>query len=288
VTAIAIRVRAWVQLGRISNLPTVWSNVLAGVILGGGELSPSLLMLLSMAHSLFYVGGMFLNDAFDRRFDEKARPERPIPSGRVGAAEVFVIGFGLLAAGLSVLAIGASGRGSFAPVLCGVGLAAAIVAYDAWHKNNPLSPVLMGLCRMGVYLTSALMVNPRPKEALGASVVLLAYLIGLTFVAKQESLKQPGNLWPVAFLAAPFVYAFPALLVPAAIWLAFAVWVWLALRRVWQRQIGAAVVQFIAGICLLDGLLIARTLGNAATLPVLFTVACFGLTLFAQRYVKGT
>ena len=35
------------------------------------------------------------------------------------------------------------------------GTAAAIVAYNAWHKNNPLSPVLMGLCRVLVYISAA-------------------------------------------------------------------------------------------------------------------------------------
>jgi hypothetical protein len=36
---------------------------------------------------------------------------------------------------------------------------------------------------------------------------LLAYLIGLTYVAKQETLGQVRNLWPLAFLAVPFLYA---------------------------------------------------------------------------------
>ena len=31
--------------------------------------------------SLFYIGGMYLNDAFDREFDARARPDRPDPGG---------------------------------------------------------------------------------------------------------------------------------------------------------------------------------------------------------------
>ena len=92
------------RLGRISNLPTVWTNVLVGVLLAGGSLADPRLPLLMLALSLFYVGGMFLNDAFDREFDAQHRPERPIPSGQVSARQVFVIGFGLLA-------IGHGGRG---------------------------------------------------------------------------------------------------------------------------------------------------------------------------------
>lgn len=69
------------RLGRISNLPTVWTNVLVGVLLTGAALGDARLPLLMLALSLFYVGGMFLNDAFDREFDAQHRPDRPIPSG---------------------------------------------------------------------------------------------------------------------------------------------------------------------------------------------------------------
>ena len=91
------------QLGRISNLPTVWSNVLVGVALAGGALNDTRLPLLLVAMSLFYVAGMFLNDAFDREFDARARPERPIPSGATSATQVFGFGFGMLAVGLALL-----------------------------------------------------------------------------------------------------------------------------------------------------------------------------------------
>ena len=69
------------RLGRVSNLPTVWTNALAGLVLAGGWLDPAPLLLLFLAVSLAYVGGMFLNDAFDAEVDAVRRPERPIPSG---------------------------------------------------------------------------------------------------------------------------------------------------------------------------------------------------------------
>ena len=55
--------------------------------------------------SLHYVGGMFLNDAFDREIDAVERPERPIPSGAMSATEVFAIGYGMLVAGTVLLAV---------------------------------------------------------------------------------------------------------------------------------------------------------------------------------------
>lgn len=99
------RLRVYLRLGRVSNLPTVWSNVLAGAALAGVIPGPGRLALLGLAMTLFYVGGMFLNDAFDRAIDARERPERPIPAGLVSAREVFAIGFGLLGAGLGLTAI---------------------------------------------------------------------------------------------------------------------------------------------------------------------------------------
>ena len=55
--------------------------------------------------SLAYIGGMFLNDAFDREIDAKERPERPIPSKKVKASEVFAAGFTLLAGAVMFSAI---------------------------------------------------------------------------------------------------------------------------------------------------------------------------------------
>ena len=79
-----------------SNLPTVWSNCLAGWWLGGGENARNLAPLLTGA-TLLYVGGMFLNDAFDANFDAIHRRDRPIPSGAIAVDTVWHIGLGLLA-----------------------------------------------------------------------------------------------------------------------------------------------------------------------------------------------
>ena len=62
--------RTLLLLGRISNLPTVWSNCLAGWILGGGGTALRL-ALLCLGASCLYIAGMFLNDAFDAEFDRQ-------------------------------------------------------------------------------------------------------------------------------------------------------------------------------------------------------------------------
>ncbi len=70
------------KLGRVSNLPTVWTNVLAGTVLAAGTVQSWRTGLVLLAMSLFYVGGMYLNDYFDRAIDARERPQRPIPARR--------------------------------------------------------------------------------------------------------------------------------------------------------------------------------------------------------------
>lgn len=283
----------YLRLGRVSNLPTVWTNVLAGIVLTGSTIEPGPLGFLLLALSLFYIGGMYLNDAFDRDVDARERPERPIPAGLVSATTVFLIGHALLVAALGVLIVQTvSGRGRWAAVVSGLALAALIIYYDARHKGDPWSPVVMGLCRVLVYLTAAFSVAGR----LGATVVagaaiLLSYLIGLTYVARQETLAEYRNLWPLLFLGAPFVYGIPTLLtnpVGAALYVGFLGWVGYGISllvRPGRVNIPRAVVSFIAGISLLDALLIAGA-GKPATAA--WGVGGFALTLALQRYVRGT
>ena len=46
------------RLGRVSNLPTVWTNTLAGIALAGGSVVDRRTLSLIVALSLFYVAGM--------------------------------------------------------------------------------------------------------------------------------------------------------------------------------------------------------------------------------------
>jgi 4-hydroxybenzoate polyprenyltransferase len=84
------------KLGRASNLPTVWTNVLAGTLLSGGAWHGWRTAVVLAAMTLFYVGGMYLNDYFDRAIDTRERPERPIPAQEISPFTVAAIGAGLL------------------------------------------------------------------------------------------------------------------------------------------------------------------------------------------------
>jgi 4-hydroxybenzoate polyprenyltransferase len=187
---ILARARTYLALGRVSNLPTVWTNVLAAAALAGAVVSARVTVALMIACSFLYVAGMFLNDAFDREIDARERPERPIPSGAIAASEVFAAGLVLLAIGVALVGAAAAlaGRGLLDPLVSAVSLAALIVLYDVWHKSNPLSPVVMAGCRVLVFVTTAVVV----ADALTMPLVIgacaqFAYLMGLTWHAKRET-----------------------------------------------------------------------------------------------------
>jgi len=287
--------RVALKLGRISNLPTVWTNTLAGVVLAGGATGDARVPWLMLALSLCYVAGMFLNDAFDREFDARHRPERPIPSGEVSATTVFGAGFGMLAVGVSLLAwvgYGFPEGTGWRPAVAGLALGATIVFYDWNHKENPLSPIVMGLCRVLVYMSAAyaFAVDP-PGRVFLMGFLLLCYLIGLTYIAKQEHLERVANLWPLAFLAVPLLWGLQASLtnaIVAGIGLLFLLWVLYALSFLRRRRPGdvpRAVGSLLAGICLWDALVIAAA-GRASVAAL--ALVLFGLTLLLQRHISPT
>ena len=282
------------KLGRVSNLPTVWSNTLAGVVLAGVSPFSWSLLTVMLAMSMAYIGGMFLNDAFDRKIDAKERPDRPIPSGKIKAAEVYSAGFTLLVAAVffTLLAAIAWGGSALKATLCAMLLCAAIVLYNVWHKNNPYSPVIMGLCRMLIYFCAAFTPTDSPSTMVYAGAfALLAYLIGLTYVARQENLGQVKNLWPVAFIAVPGLIGIFAAATDTQVWIpliAFNGWVIFCLYIINRKQPGdipKAVVSLIAGISLVDAIFIAAM---SSLSIMLFAVITFLLTLFLQRYISGT
>jgi 4-hydroxybenzoate polyprenyltransferase len=284
----------WLKLGRVSNLPTVWSNVLAALALAGGLSAEPRVLALAAAFSVFYVGGMYLNDAFDRHADAIERPTRPIPSGRVAATTVFAIGFGGLLLGtlLTALVARSTGASIARAASSSAVLAGCIVFYDVYHKKNPLSPLVMGACRVMIYIAVAYSVSEHLSRAslLGAAA-LWCHLIGLTYAAKQEAFNRLTRVWPLAFLALPALYGLYLATLQPLVW-PFAIllvgWVVYSLgylRQGPKRAVPQAVVRLIAGISLLDALLIAST---GAFLAAALAAALCPLTRLFQRVIPGT
>ncbi|HEY7385728.1 MAG TPA: UbiA family prenyltransferase [Beijerinckiaceae bacterium] len=285
---LAVSPHTLLRLGRVSNLPTVWTNVLAATVLAGGNAWSARTGVVIVAMSLFYTGGMYLNDAFDRDIDARERPSRPIPSGEISASAVLTTGFGMLAAGVALM-----GLFGLVAALAGLALAGAIVVYDLHHKANPYSPVVMGLCRALVYVGSALVAAGTVSAAvlIGAGA-LLAHVVGLTYAAKQESLDRIERLWPLAALALPLLAAFPALAAGVAgvtAWLSLAAADAIAVATLARRTRPGAVPQAVAGLIAAIALVDAALAATVAAWPVV--IACwagYGLTRLAHKTIPGT
>lgn len=222
----------YLKLTRISNSPSVASNVLAGVALAGVLIPSKEVILLILAMVAMYVAGMILNDICDIRFDAKTRPDRPLVTGRVSRNEAILLTAVIFAFGSGILWVE-----SLRAFLSGLVLIALIITYNLWHKNNPFGPGLMALCRVFVYISVFLAFRNYISGALLIAGVLLGlYIIGVTYLSK------------------------------------------IGVR---SEYIGG----LIAGVSLYDAFVIALAGG---TITVLGAVAAFGLTLYLQKFIKGT
>jgi 4-hydroxybenzoate polyprenyltransferase len=190
-------VRAWAELVRLANLPTVPGDPLAGFLLAGGwgvlarqAAAPALAAL------LLYAAGMALNDAADIEEDRRTRPERPLPSGRISRRAAQIAGWALLCCGVACAFAAGWVAGCF-----GLALAAAILAYDLATKHFPwIGPFNMGLCRALSLLMGAAAACGSfilPWTSLLAAVGLGAYVMAVTRLARREteSGRLGGGRW---------------------------------------------------------------------------------------------
>jgi len=168
--------RAWLEILRISNLPTVWTNVLVGAVLSIAVARPSNPSLISVliaiiAGSCLYLAGMVFNDVFDLEIDRRERPGRPIPSSRIGRGAATTIGAVLLAIGVGLPWFHGVIAGSVA-----TGIGVMLLAYDALHARTAWSVLLMGGCRAGLYILGMACLNDPTGS--GADDGLLLAVIG--------------------------------------------------------------------------------------------------------------
>jgi hypothetical protein len=274
-------------LGRVSNLPTIWSNCLAGWLLGGGGPVAAWLWL-TLGATWLYLGGTFLNDAFDVGFDQQHRRERPIPSGKILLPTVWKLGLSWLVLGLLCLAW--FGK---ATIVIALLLALTIMVYDAIHKIFAFSPVLMAGSRfLLVLLAASISRDGTNGLVVWSALVVASYVAGLSFLARKESINTPVAYWPCILLAGPMVLALvvnrgPFLLQGTALSGALVIWILSCLRYAFwtvQRNVGHAVSGLLAGIVLVDLL----ALGGGGWAVALTFVGLFALTLAWQQSVPAT
>ncbi len=285
--------RAILELCRISNLPTVWTNILAAWIITQGATWQwdTRLGWLLLGGSLLYSAGMMLNDAADVAWDRAHRPERPIPSGRISLRTVWMMVVSGLLGGYAVLVFLGGAHAGIA-----AGLVAAIVGYDLYHKPWAGSVIIMGACRTLLYLAvGSLATNGcKGNSVLWAQALLLGiYIVGLTIAARSESASSGsavGKVLSRVLLCCPLLMPVfllscgewkPLLIVPF-----YGVLLYMALRtlRLGGPNIGKAVGMLLAGITIVDALAVA-----SLSLPVaLAFVAAAPVLRLWQRWVAAT
>ena len=224
---IAARCRAWLELLRVPNLPTVASNAILGAWLGfaaqgrlpalqfavwegsGAAVSRAiefrdLFVVVHVAAGLcgLYLVGLVLNDLFDLATDRAERPRRPLPSGRIAPWQALLAAIALLVAGVwLLLSLNRS------PLLVGLvgSLVAAIVLYDLLHRRVALAVALPAFCRGLAVLVAAVATFPEhafeqgwlPVGARESSLILVPasvvaiFVLAVSLVARREVEAYP-------------------------------------------------------------------------------------------------
>jgi len=318
-----MNLKPWLVLTRCSNLPTVWSNVISGWLLGMAAViqTPTViipsalsgpLFILLLGISLLYVAGMILNDVFDYEWDCKNRPERPLPSGLISRSKAKWVGTIILLLGLTLSAFSA-GRFFNPSIFVTTSLLVVFILwYDFAHKGNPLAPVVMGACRallpiIGFMVATIDGIYVQPNIVYVYAVVLGIYTYALTWVAKYELTPAKNSYWierllfliPLPLIVyGDYTYWSLGALIFYVLWIIFS-----NRRHPTPSGISARVADRIAAFSLLDSivsgtilLMIAPFCGTepmiqvkeVAWLAILAPPICLGMTLWLRKFIPST
>lgn len=283
--------KTWLVLGRISNLTTVWSNALCAWILGStGPIGK--FVWITTGLSLFYIGGMCLNDYFDAGFDQKYRPERPIPSGKAKRNAVLTATIMLFFSGAALIIW--TNKDSFIYILV---LLALIVGYNVIHKRNALIGIsLMASCRSAIYLIiGSASTKKIPLSIWFASILMFFYISGITALARNESNTRKAPFIAYIFLIIPIagtIFAASPYYKKFFLISFFITIIWFVIIFYRARETGTFVSKktigpLLAGICLVDLAILSSM--HSVNLPTLgLFLGFFILALLAQRFVPAT
>jgi len=291
---------AWVQILRVSNAPTIISNVLVGIALAIQShnieyshlknpppldfIKPALIV--SIILLCIYFGGMILNDAFDVSLDKERRPERPIPQGIITAKTAWSTGLCLLA--VSILF---SLRINVETIVSTCMLSACVLLYTFLHHRMISSIVLMGVCRALVYVTAfTAFFSIFPTQLIGYCIAIAVYTGLLTCIGKSEHLNNSKNTLLLCLMYLNAII--PAFLFGSAFSLhwfvlfVFICWITLAIRYFNVLRLPKQGMHtLLSGFCLLDCVFLA-TMQEYSIMIVSFI--CFVFTVAMHRKVSGT
>jgi 4-hydroxybenzoate polyprenyltransferase len=295
--------QCWLTLLRISNAPTVISNIMVGLTLAisvhseiwTNRLSPPRLetikplLIISIGLVLIYFAGMILNDAIDSTRDKVNRPERPIPSGVIKNRDAWIVGFILLVSGVLISILSTTEAFVSMCILSG-----CVILYTFTHKWFLPAIIIMAICRGLVYLVamSAFYAPPPYGLLIPFTIAIATYTALLSFLGRFENVKgQYKKSWIVWLLILPpfipLVFNKVSLDLAWIFLIGYIFWVclaWLDFKSV-NSRFSAGMHKTLAGFCLLDSVLIGF-LGVYHL--VLVSGMCFLLTIVLHRRIIGT
>jgi 4-hydroxybenzoate polyprenyltransferase len=297
------KAQAWINLLRLSNTPTLISNVMVGLGLGmvahqlqwsDSSFSPTFtplvtLVLITIALLSAYFGGLVLNDVVDVEHDKKHRPLRPIPMGIIPKKQATLIGSALLVLPV-LIAMCTQVRAAYFMIA----LSSCILIYTFLHRYLLPSLIFMGVCRGLVYVVafSAFDVAFQAEPLLIFAVGITWYTAVLTLIAKNEHTHNKTKRWfvllllPTAFIPAMIYYTEFQLIFILLALVIFTTWiaVTFVIFQLTSKSVHG-IHAMLAGFCLLD--FVYLSIIGELNIAIISGI-CFLFTLAAQRKILGT
>lgn len=183
-------IRSYAQLMRLPAIFTVCSNIIAAHLVAVGywavsgdiaSIQPNTFLSTLLASICLYHGGMVLNDCFDFERDQRERPERPLPAGKISLKTAWLSGWGLLV--LGVIFASLSG---ILTLFIALALALAILAYNAGQRQGWVAASKMGLCRYLNWLMAMSAIGLNTDLAMLA-IPVFCYVTALTRISQEEA-----------------------------------------------------------------------------------------------------
>ncbi|MBD6614584.1 polyprenyltransferase [Komarekiella sp. 'clone 1'] len=185
--------RGYLELMRPANIVTAWADILVGFAASGGIIFDKLisgqaiatlipLAWLLLATTGLYGGGIVFNDVFDAELDEKERPNRAIPSGRVSRESATLLGSVLF-----VIGIVAAFQVSWLSGAIAIIITFSALLYDSLAKHHPFfGPLNMGLCRGSNLLLGVSAVPAIVWERWYLALIPVLYIAAITAISQGE------------------------------------------------------------------------------------------------------
>lgn len=304
------RLFAYLQLLRLPNVFTAMADVVMGFLFTHATVDPAAAFaLLILSSSCLYLSGMVLNDIADRNVDQRERPFRPLPSGRVSLAAAQRLWMGLTIAGVGAAflatAFTSEKPAQHIPARVAFFLVLLILFYNTFAKRTLLGPIAMGGCRtLNVLLGMSMAAEWTTANWLVAGG-LGVYIAGVTWFARGEagiSRRVQLTLALVVMLAGMLAMSFFPAYFPVEkfvfsgqlqnwilLWIILAaIIVWRAQRAIRQpipAHVQATVKTGISAIIALDAAVVFGVHGPLAAIAVLLLLVP---TIVLGRWVYST